>query len=157
MLTSQSAITYNNRRQQIRRPLERTENSKKKISIGSMGLVVLVVGTLLLAGINLYAQGNFSEITYEVSQLEKERSLLQEQIKACQMEVDSLEQECFVYKKAEQFLGLNAPTEEQVVLLSMDQPGNMGRQVAKAEDGTGTWSKFFLGLSKNPAYLGMRN
>lgn len=129
--------------------------AKKKFSLGNFGMLILLAATLSLAVTYVYVQGNFSEMTYKISLKEREKAATIERIKAFEIQKDALEEACYIYKKAEQFLSMKTPSEEQIVYVKADAGALSTFQTAKT--GEKGWSKFFLGLSKNPTYLGMRN
>jgi cell division protein FtsL len=150
-LTRESTITYNNRR---KRNSFAEEKKEKKNNKQIMAITFLVSCTIILAIICIYTQGKYSDLKYQSGKYEAKETEIKEQIQASMIQIESLENECYILKKAEQFLCMKIPDNNQVVYIALDDKLDHSYQVADTENGT--WAKFFLGLSKNPAYLGKK-
>lgn len=130
---------YNEEKKQINNKVrndrqKRRKEIKQKKSRARLRFLMIVVMMFLVCMFILYRYSKITHLSYEVSNLEKEVTELNRERNDLSTELDSLKSVAKIEKDAKLQLGMDYPTEDQIVYLNVNEDIFNEKNVANNTD-----------------------
>lgn len=100
--------------------IERRKEAKRRKSRAKLRFLGIVVLMFLVCMFILYRYSQITHLSYEVDNLQKEVTELNREKEDLKLELDSLKNVARIEKDAKLKLGMNYPTEDQIVYLNVN-------------------------------------